>query len=106
MIRIDVKKLEQNIDHAAALLKVLANEQRLKIVCVLYYGEKCVSELGVITGLRQSALSQHLARLRREGLVETRRDAQTIYYSLNKQVRNEMLHSLYEFYDTGEVVSA
>ncbi len=106
MLKINVKKLEHNIESAASLLKALANEHRLKIVCVLYYGEKNVTDLSIITGLSQSALSQHLARLRREGIVETRRDAQTIFYTLNRAIRSEVLHSLYEFHDMDGAVSA
>lgn len=85
----DVKKIEDNIEAAANLLKALSNEKRLLIVCVLYQGEKCVGDLEEVIGLSQSALSQHLARLRRDGLVQTRRDAQTIYYALkDESVRN------------------
>jgi len=106
VIRINVKKLEQNIDQAASLLKALSNEHRLKIVCVLYYGEKCVGELGIVTGLSQSALSQHLAKLRRAGLVETRREAQTVYYFLSKKLSSEILHSQSGVYPIEEAASA
>ena len=74
----DVKEVEQNIEVAVNLLKALSNEKRLQIICALYQGEKNVGELEKIVGLSQSALSQHLARLRRDGIVNTRRDAQTI----------------------------
>lgn len=67
---------------AADLLKALSNDRRLMILCLLSTGEKTVSELEKRVGLRQSALSQHLARLRRDGLVKTRRESQNIYYSL------------------------
>src|SRR5690606_20437770 len=79
----DVSEVERNIDVAVNLLKALSNERRLKIICALYQGEKNVGELEEIVGLSQSALSQHLARLRRDGLVNTRRDAKTIFYSMN-----------------------
>ena len=66
------------------ILKALANGARLNIVTTLQEAdEKNVSELEHITGLSQSAVSQHLSRLRRSGLVKSRRDAQTVYYSLN-----------------------
>lgn len=67
---------------AAQLLKALGNEQRLHILCNLLDGPLSVGELNQRLDLSQSALSQHLARLRELGLVETRREAQTIFYSL------------------------
>ncbi|AWK88669.1 ArsR/SmtB family transcription factor [Azospirillum thermophilum] len=67
---------------AAALLKAMANERRLLILCQLGQGEQCVGELAGPVGLGQSALSQHLAKLRAEGLVATRRQGQTIFYRL------------------------
>jgi DNA-binding transcriptional ArsR family regulator len=67
---------------AALLMKALANEQRLHILCHLLEGPLSVGELNQRLDLSQSALSQHLALLRETGLVDTRREAQTIYYSL------------------------
>jgi ArsR family transcriptional regulator len=67
---------------AAALLKALAHEARLMVLCQLLDAEHSAGALQEASGLSQSALSQHLARLRDEGLVDTRRDAQTIYYRL------------------------
>jgi len=78
----DLKPIEQNLQAASVLLKAMSNRHRLLVLCQLANGEHCVSELEQIVGLSQSALSQHLARLRRDGLVKTRRQAQTIYYSL------------------------
>ncbi len=92
----DVNKVEQNIGMATRLLKALSNERRLMIMCTLYKGEKSVGELEHIIGLSQSALSQHLARLRRDGLVGTRRDAQTIYYSMNDKSTEAILCTLYD----------
>lgn len=77
----DTTKIESNIDDAANLLKALSNDRRLMIMCALNHGEKSVGDLEKVVGLSQSALSQHLARLRRDNLVRTRRSAQTIYYS-------------------------
>ncbi len=80
------------------LLKAMSNQHRLMILCQLTNGEKCVGELEKIIGLSQSALSQHLARLRRDDLVKTRREAQTIFYSLNgpeAQLVSETLNGLY-----------
>ena len=76
----------------------LSNEKRLLIVCALYKGEKSVGELEEIVGLSQSALSQHLARLRRDKVVVTRREAQTIYYSLDNRATNDVLKCLYNIY--------
>ncbi|HWA01183.1 MAG TPA: metalloregulator ArsR/SmtB family transcription factor [Caulobacterales bacterium] len=67
---------------AAALLKALAHEARLMVLCQLTEGERSAGALQRGSGLSQSALSQHLAKLREEGLVATRREAQTIYYRL------------------------
>jgi ArsR family transcriptional regulator len=67
---------------AAALLKALAHEARLMVLCQLLDGEHSAGALQQASGLSQSALSQHLARLREEGLVATRRESQNIYYRL------------------------
>ncbi|MAQ70927.1 MAG: transcriptional regulator [Alphaproteobacteria bacterium] len=81
----DIKAIEDNAEDLVNLLKALANDKRLLIMCSLLRGEKCVGELEDLVDLSQSALSQHLARLRRDRLVSTRRDAQTIYYSLQDE---------------------
>lgn len=94
----DVKAVESNIGAATAVLKALSNERRLMIVCILYMGEKSVGALEEMVGLSQSALSQHLARLRRDGLVQTRRDAQTIYYSLKSGEIEKILGCLHDIY--------
>ena len=99
----DVKDIERNIEVAVNLLKALSNERRLMIICALYQGEKSVGELEDIIGLSQSALSQHLARLRRDGLVNTRRNAQTIFYSLNDSAAEAVLRCLYDIYAPGAV---
>ncbi len=77
------------------MLKAMRNPHRLMILCQLVTGEKCVSELVRIVGLSQSALSQPLARLRREELVKTRREAQTIYYSLSGDEANAVIKTLH-----------
>ena len=80
-MRID--DLQVNARDASILLKAMSNERRLMILCHLAGGEKSVGQLEELISLSQSALSQHLARLRRDRLVRTRRNAQSIYYSLN-----------------------
>ena len=98
----DVDSIECNAKEAASLLKALSNEKRLLIVCALYKGEKSVGELEVIVDLSQSALSQHLARLRADELVSTRRSAQTIYYSLNHEAINSVIKCLCSVYNSKE----
>ncbi len=93
--------LEQMLTHsaqAARLLKAVANERRLVILCYLLENELSVTEMNEKLGLSQSALSQHLAVLRRQKLVKTRRDAQTVYYRLHSheaQALIGLLDSLY-----------
>jgi len=81
-------------ERASNVLKAMGNPHRLKIVCHLSRDEASVSELEKVTGLSQSALSQHLAKLRQEGLVKTRRHAQAVYYSLEGTVAIEVLMAL------------
>ena len=78
----DLAELQQHARQAADMLKQLGNENRLMILCSLINDELSVGKLHKITNLSQSALSQHLASLRNAKLVQTRRQAQTIYYSL------------------------
>jgi len=81
-VEFDPELMQANAASAVQLLKNLANESRLQILCVLMAGELSVGELNTRIPLSQSALSQHLQRLRRDGLLATRRESQTIYYSL------------------------
>jgi DNA-binding transcriptional ArsR family regulator len=83
---------------AAGFLKQLANENRLVILCELVRGERSVGELEAVVGLSQSALSQHLAKLRAARLVETRRESQTIYYSLADAGVTKIIGALYDLY--------
>jgi ArsR family transcriptional regulator, virulence genes transcriptional regulator len=94
----DFERIEGNTANASALLKALSNEKRLQIMCALSRGEKSVGELEIIVGLSQSALSQHLARLRRDGLVKTRREAQTIFYSADDPAAQQVLKCLHDIY--------
>jgi len=92
--------LEKQYEKASSLLKALANEKRLLIVCNLCNGEKNVGELETIIGLSQSALSQHLARLRRDGIVDTRREAQTIFYSIKDPHVPKLLQTISDLFHT------
>jgi DNA-binding transcriptional ArsR family regulator len=94
----DLAKLQASAKSASTLLKALANEHRLLILCRLVDQERSVGELVKAVGLSQSALSQHLARLRRDGIVRTRREAQTIFYTIASPEAREVLATLYELY--------
>ncbi|MEZ5815244.1 MAG: metalloregulator ArsR/SmtB family transcription factor [Alphaproteobacteria bacterium] len=94
----DTKPIGKDVQAAVKVLKALSNERRLMVVCALYSGEKSVGALEEMVGLSQSALSQHLARLRRDGIVKTRREAQTIYYSLDSSSTERILGCLYDLY--------
>ena len=90
--------MRANARDAAQLLKALANESRLLILCHLDGKELSVTELNSYLDLSQSALSQHLAVLRRDGLVSTRRESQTIYYSLCGDTARRVIRTLHEMY--------
>ncbi len=83
---------------ASRLLKALANEKRLMLLCLLVQGERSVGDLNAELDLSQSALSQHLAVLRADGLVDTRREAQTIYYSLAQGPAQRIIATLHGIY--------
>jgi DNA-binding transcriptional ArsR family regulator len=97
-IAMELEKLQDSARRASTLLKAMSNEHRLMILCQLLHGEKSVGEMERIIGLSQSALSQHLARLRRDGLVQTRRQAQTIFYSLAGTEAAAVIDTLYGLY--------
>lgn len=102
----DVEDLKQNAERASELLKAMSNEKRLMILCYLAQGEKAVGEMEQLIGLSQSALSQHLARLRRDGLVKTRRSSQTIYYSLAGGEATAVMETLHSIYCCAEPAAA
>lgn len=88
----------ENAQQAESFLKAIANGHRLMILCELKDRELCVGELQEILGASQSTLSQHLARLREDELVKTRRDAQTIYYSLSNPNVTRIINLLYDIF--------
>ena len=94
----NVKDLETACGSATALLKAMSNPRRLMILCHLLDGEKSADEIERLVGLRQSAMSQHLARLRREGLVRTRREGQSIFYALAAEEPREVIGVLYRLF--------
>ncbi|WP_347879899.1 ArsR/SmtB family transcription factor [Tianweitania aestuarii] len=87
-----------NAERSAALLAVLGNAKRLLVMHHLLQGELAVNELAKRVNLSQSAISQHLARLRDAGLVETRRNRQTIYYSSQSEIARRLLGVLDTYY--------
>ena len=93
-----LEALQDKARQAAQLLKAMSNEHRLLILCQLTQGERSVGALEQVVGLSQSALSQHLARLRQDQLVTTRRSAQTIYYSLHGEAVQAVIGTLYQLY--------
>lgn len=96
---IGIAELERKAAEAAGLLKLLANENRLLILCRLALrGEVSVNELAGAVGLSQSALSQHLAKMREEGLLATRREAQTVYYRIANENGARLLGVLKTIY--------
>jgi DNA-binding transcriptional ArsR family regulator len=92
------EEMKAHASDAASLMKALGNEQRLLILCNLLEGPMSVGELNSRVALSQSALSQHLALLREGGLVETRREAQSIHYSLPPGPVTRVLTLLREMY--------
>ncbi len=83
---------------ASELMKTLGHKDRLMVLCHLSSGEKSVGELARLLGIPQSPLSQHLARMRKEKLVTTRREAQTIYYAIASQEAARMVQLMHEIY--------
>ena len=94
----NIEQLLPKAEKAEAFLKALANKHRLMVLCELHQGERSVGSLMQAVGLSQSALSQHLAKLREDGLVVTRRDAQTIYYTLASDDAARIMAVLYDLF--------
>lgn len=95
---IDPQLLRSGAERAVAALKLLANEDRLMLLCQLSQGEQCVSELEQALGIRQPTLSQQLGVLRSEGVVDTRRDGKNIYYRVADAALLDVLAVLYTLY--------
>jgi len=94
----NVDELRSRSGEAASFLKSIANDRRLVILCELVKGERSVGELEAIADLSQSALSQHLAKLREAKLVKTRRESQTIHYSLADTGVSKVIGVLHDVY--------
>lgn len=94
----DLEQMTAAADKASALMRTLGHKGRLMVLCQLASSEKSVGELSDSLGIPQSPLSQHLARMRKEGLVKTRREAQTIFYSLKADDAGKIIECLYGLY--------
>lgn len=94
----DIAQFEASAGQAARLLRALSNERRLMILCQLGDGELSVGQVQSLMGLSQSALSQHLAVLREQGVVATRREGQTIYYRLADAAAAKVVGTIAEIF--------
>ena len=94
----DLEAMHAHAGDAAQLLKALANERRLQVLCLLAAGERSVGEMQGLLDLGQSALSQHLAILRDDQLVTTRREAQSIHYSLAEGPAQKIIATLHTIF--------
>jgi len=102
----DLTAMRERAEEASRLLKALANPQRLRVLCLLISQEMSVGQINEeLVDLSQSALSQHLAKLRDEGLVSTRRESQTIWYTLAHGPAEQIIATLYGIYCAPEDAS-
>lgn len=93
-----MQEMQANADRAVDLLKALGNRGRLMILCQLVQGERSVGDLADRVGMRDTAVSQQLALLRKDGLVRARREGQTIFYALASDEAARVIQTLYEIY--------
>jgi DNA-binding transcriptional ArsR family regulator len=100
-VKIDPSRMADAAEKASDLMKTLGHKDRLMVLCHLTGGEKSVGELAKLLDIPQSPLSQHLARMRKEKLVVTRREAQTIYYSIASNEAAEFMNLMHELYCRG-----
>ena len=94
-MKLDVNEMASAADEASELLKALANRHRLLLLCQMIDHKRSVGELADFLGLRPSTVSQHLALLRKDGLVHAERDGKTIWYSISSGAASELLRTLY-----------
>ena len=95
---INFEQMAKSASRASRLMKTLGHKDRLMILCHLANGEKSVGEIANLLEISQSPLSQHLSRMRKEELVDTRRESQTIYYSLKSGEASRIVEVLYELF--------
>jgi DNA-binding transcriptional ArsR family regulator len=99
---LDIQRLRANAAAAGQLLKALGNPDRLLLLCQLSQGERNVSELEALLGIQQPTLSQQLAVLRREDLVETRREGKQIHYRICSPAALAVINTLYQLFCAGD----
>ena len=102
-LALDIQQLRDNAAAAGQLLKTLGNPDRLLLLCQLAQVERHVSELEALLGITQPTLSQQLAVLRREGLVDTRREGKQIYYRISSHEALAVIQTLYQLFCAKEV---
>lgn len=93
-----IEQMTSASDQASALLKTLGHRHRLLLLCLLVERERSVGDLAASLGLRESSASQHLALLRRDGVVRGRRDGQTIWYSIASEPARRVLEAVHGYY--------
>lgn len=101
-MKINAAHMERSATLAEALLKALANRHRLMILCQLVEGERSVGELVTLLGMPWPGVSQHLSLLRKDGLVSTRREGQTIWYAIASDPARQLIATLYRIYCTDD----
>lgn len=94
----NIKQMQKRADEVSALLKILSHPKRLLILCQLVKQERAVGDIAVLLGVRETAISQQLALLRKDRLVQTRRDGRTIFYSLARPDLKSLIGFLYATY--------
>ncbi len=108
-MNIEPGRMQIAAEAAETLLKAVGNRHRLMILCQILEGEQSVGDLASLLGLRTPTVSQHLSLLRKDGLVTTRREGQTIWYSIASEPARRLVETLYQIYcapsDTREAVS-
>ena len=94
----NIEKMKSSASRASILMKALSNETRLMLLCQMNEQERSVNDLATTLEMRASSISQQLALLRKDGLVKTRREGQTIYYSLEGEEAKNIIKTLYDLY--------
>lgn len=97
-VSINPNEMRAAVDQASELMKALSSQHRLLILCHLIDGEKSVGQLAEFLGIRDSTVSQHLALLRRDGIIANRRDGQTIWYRIESDIASQVVGVLYAHY--------
>ncbi len=103
-MKINTDQMHASAEQAEELLKAMANRHRLMILCQLINRERSVGELAEYLNLRDSTVSQHLALLRKDGLVATRREGQTIWYAVASEPARKLVETLYQTFCAPEPI--